>query len=245
MGCGGGLGAVVGGAAGFLAGGPAGAAIGAGLGMSAGGAMDAANAQEDALQAQQEMSAQQQEMWAQQLAQWNRIYGPAERNLGYYYSMVTPDQVTSLGLQNVQQEFQAQMKQTQKTMAQRGMGDTTAENQIMAGQRVDLAQARANVRLTAPAQLRAEQMSFLATGKGAQTNTYNSMTNALSQQANALSQQANVAGQQSAALMQGVGSLAGAGMQYYAMNPNMFSSGGQLPSLGIGGNFTPITGGII
>ena len=238
MGCGGGLGAVVGGAAGFLAGGPAGAAIGAGLGMSAGGSMDAANAQEDALQAQQEMS-------AQQLAQWNRIYGPAERNLGDYYSRVTPNQVTSLGLQNVQQEFQAQMKQTQKTMAQRGMGDTTAENQIMAGQRVDLAQARANVRLTAPAQLRAEQMSFLATGKGAQTNTYNSMTNALSQQANALSQQANVAGQQSAALMQGVGSLAGAGMQYYAMNPNMFSSGGQLPSLGIGGNFTPITGGII
>lgn len=206
-----------------------GAAISAVGGMM--GASEAASAQEAAVDAQSALA-------QQQIAQWNRIYGPVEENLSNYYSKVTPDQVTSLGLQQVQQEFQNQMKQTQKTMAQRGVGATTAENQIMAGQRTDLAQARANVRLTAPAQLRAEQMSFLATGKGAQTNAYNSMTNALSQQA-------NVAGQQSAALMQGVGSLASAGLQYYAMNPNMFSSGGQLPSLGIGGNFTPITGGAI
>lgn len=232
MGCGSSIGTIAGGVGGFMLGGPAGAAVGMPLGGTAGSMIDGPQQT-----AAGEAAAAQQQIAQQQMDQWNRLYGPVEQNLSNYYSKVTPDQVTSLGLQNVQKEFQNQMKQTQKTMAQRGVGATTAGNQLMSGQRMDLAQSRANVRLTAPAQLRAEQMSFLATGKGAQTNAYNSMTSALGAQGAAGAAYENQ-------LNQGIGNLAQAGMQYYAMNPNMFSST-QLPSLGIGGSFTPITGGTI
>lgn len=229
MGCGGGLGTVLGGAAGFMVGGPAGAALGASMGGSIGGGMDAASAQEDALNAQMGLA-------NAQMAQWNRIYGPVEKNLSDYYTKTTPDQATSLGLQKVQQEWQQQMQKTQQMMAQKGLAGTTPEAQMLSSQQMGLAQARATERIMAPERLRAEKMSFLATGKGTQQNAY-------SAQQSALQQQSQLAGQQSQSLMGGAGQLAQMGMQYYAMNPNMFNSSNQLPSLGIGGNFTPTNGG--
>lgn len=252
MGCGGSIGSIVGGVGGFLAGGPVGGLLGASLGGTAGGMLDGKpknpyeNQQNQVVQSQNQAAQAQIKMAQDQIDRWNKLYGPIENNLANFYAKANPSQIASLGLQRIQTEFQKATEKNRLMLAQKGLSGTSTEANINAMQNINLAEAKANERIQAPVRLREEQQGFLASGRGAQNTAFGMQQSAFGAQRSALGTQlGNLNSQAQTQMMleqqqsQGLGNLLGAGLQLYgqAQGMNRMTS---LPSLGIGGNFTPI-----
>ena len=110
--------------------------------------------------AQQNLANQQ-----QQLTQWNDIFGNTEQNLAKFYSSLTPEHYSALGIQSNQQASAKAKENITTTFAQKGLTGSGAE--LTALSNVDYATAKANAetRRTADEQTATKQMEWYAQGQ--------------------------------------------------------------------------------
>ena len=113
-----------------------------------------------------------------QYEDWKNVYGDVEKNLSNYYSNLSVESLTAMGLQNVQQEFQKAYKDIQETYARRGLTGSNVENYTLAQARLKNAENRAAIRVQAPAQVAQEKASFLNLGLGRRDNIAANVGNA-------------------------------------------------------------------
>lgn len=162
IGLGGIIGGIVGGAAGFSAGGPAGGfagfSAGASIGEAAFGGDDDTGSAGDALRAQQLEEARRQQ------AEWDKVYGPIQDKLAKNLRNMSLATVSALGLEGVEQEFEAAGVQIRQQVAQRGLEGSGLEQEFKSRAAISKAEAKAEVRAEAPAKLEAAQRSFLSLG---------------------------------------------------------------------------------
>jgi len=193
---------------------------------AAGDAADAsAAAQDRASQREYVVAMRQQDFNEQQYADWKAIYGDTEHNLGEYYNRLDPDKFASLGLQNIQREYQKSSENVQRTLAQRGLSGSGIEAASLTSLEAAKAQSMANTRTMAEDQVAQSQMNFLGLGLGQRTsiqgninNAYNNQIGVLQNQANQQGQRFLQASQQEAQAWNSFGNVIGQGMQAYAMN---------------------------
>lgn len=103
----------------------------------------------------------------EQYADWKAIYGDVQENLGAYYKELTPDRITSLGLENQQREYQNSVREMQKIFAQRGITPDSGINaSTTASMNFANARERARIRTEAPNAAAAEKLKFLGVGLG-------------------------------------------------------------------------------
>lgn len=112
-----------------------------------------------------------------QYKDWKAVYGSVQENLGRYYKSLTPERLTTLGLQNQQKEYQAAVADINKLTAQRGLEGSGLETATLAQARIGNAEARANIRTQAVDQVNQQKASFLSIGMG----TGNAMLNNIAQ----------------------------------------------------------------
>lgn len=149
----------------------------------------------------------------QQYKDFQDVYGDLQTNLGEYYKSLTPEKITSLGLQSQQQEFQQVDTQLKREFAQKGLSDSGAELAVRGNAAVQNATARATIRTNAAQNVAEQKLQFLGVGlgQGAQelgiiANSAGNVNNAFS---SAVASRTSIAG---GYLSQGT-NLAVAGMQ--------------------------------
>jgi len=113
-----------------------------------------------------QVAADQLDFQKEQYGDWKAIYGDLQTNLGDYYKSLTPERTTAMGLQNVQKEYQAAVKEIGTVAAQRGIAGSGLETSALVGARLDNAKNRATVRTNAPTQVAQEKAGFLSIGMG-------------------------------------------------------------------------------
>lgn len=156
------------------------------------------------------------EFQKEQYADWKAVYGDLQENLGNYYKSLTPERTTAMGLQNVQAEYQAAIKDINTTAAQRGIAGSDLETAAMNTARIDLAKNRATVRNTAASTVAQEQAGFLSIGLGQGTQMLQNVGSAYNTSVSSRTNLAgNYIGQQTAygqANINAMGDVVGAGM---------------------------------
>lgn len=137
----------------------------------------------------------------QQYSDWKAIYGSTQENLGKYYKSLTPERLTTLGLQNQQKEYQAAVADISKITAQRGLEGSGLETATLAQARLGNAEARANIRTTAVDAVNQQKAGFLSIGMGTGNamlsninNAYNTGVNSRTSMAQAYLGRANTLG---------------------------------------------------
>jgi len=126
---------------------------------------DQAQSSQEQAMAQQQAIADEQMAYQQELrSQWDQTFGSVERNLSDYYNNLSPEKLTTAGVQANQESFQAVQKQLQQTLAQRGISGTGVEAQGLTQLAVSQAQQDANVRVNAPQQVAQQQQGFYSLG---------------------------------------------------------------------------------
>ena len=110
--------------------------------------------------AQQNLANQQ-----QQLTQWNDIFGNTEQNLAKFYSSLTPEHYSALGIQSNQQASAKAKENITTTFAQKGLTGSGAELAALANVDYATAKANAETRRTAEEQSSAKQMEWYAQGQ--------------------------------------------------------------------------------
>jgi len=145
----------------------------------------------------------------QQYQDWQDVYGPIEDNLAEFYQNYDADQITSLGLQNIEQEYNASKSSLLKEMAQRGLDTSGLTAAGLTQLEASKASERANVRSQAPLQAAQAQQSFLGMGLGLESSLQQGVSGAYQSQQSIYSQQAQLQGQQAAVAAQGVGQAIG------------------------------------
>ncbi len=160
------IGSVIGGAVGGPIGASIGAAIGAGIeGQQAGEASGAASAAAAGARQLAAESAQERVDVAREfLADWESIYGGIEDNLSSFFSSLTPERFTALGLEAFQKEFQVAQTRISESFAQRGIPDSGLEISLDTLLEAKRAEVRAGIRTEAPFKVAEAQSKFLALG---------------------------------------------------------------------------------
>lgn len=136
----------------------------------------------------------------EQYKDWQSVYGELQENLGEHYKNLGPEKITALGLQQQQAAHQQSQDQIQRTMAQRGLGDSKFEAYAMTTADINNSNARAQIRATAEEKSALQKMSFLGIGLGQGTQMLGHVNNANNAGVNALSNQANMYNGQFASL---------------------------------------------
>ena len=179
------------------------------------GAASAAKASAAAGAAATAMSKEQIEFAKKQYEDWKKIYGPIETNLGEYYKNLTPEKLTSLGLQNQQKEFQIAQAATAQDMAQRGITDSGIDIAAQTNLKFQNATARATIRTDAEQKVAEQKLQFLGVGLGQGSGLLANVGNASATAVGAQTSLANAARSQytslSTANMSAMGDLVGAG----------------------------------
>ena len=206
------------------------AVIGAGASMYSGSkaaksadrASDRAAASADA---QTALGYEQLDFNKQQYDDWNAIFGDTQKTLANYYNTLNPDVFASIGLQNLEQEYTRSRTQLDTALAKRGItnsGITTNDLSTLEAARM---LGRAEIRNNATSQVKAEQMNFLAVGKGQQSqlqsginSSYSNMINSMGQQAANQYSLANNFTNQANQAYAGVGQAIGSGVNAYMMH---------------------------
>lgn len=151
--------------------------------MQAGEAQDAASAQQGAALASSERIAGEQMDWQkEQQAQWDSMYGPVEANLSEYYSNLTPERFTAMGVQSTAQSFQGLQEQLKESLAQRGISGSGIEAQGITDLTIAQAQREADIRASAPEAVAQQQQGFLQLGLNQKAGLQAGMQNAFGQQ---------------------------------------------------------------
>lgn len=156
-----------------------------------------------------------------QYQDWESVYGPVQDNLAEFYQNYDAEEVTSLGLQNIEREYNTSKDALVKEMSQRGLdisGLTAAGLTQLEGAK---ASEKSAIRSNAPLQAAQAQQSFLGMGLGLESSlqqgisgAYNAQTNLYGNQAAIYGNQAAIAGQGVSQGIAGIGSAVGT---YYTM----------------------------
>jgi hypothetical protein len=104
------------------------------------------------------------EFQKEQYEDWQNIYGDIQENLGEYYSDLNPDDLTALGLQNQQREFQRAVKTMEREAAQRGISGSGIEYAAKSTATFQNAEARARIRTEADERVAEQKLGFLGIG---------------------------------------------------------------------------------
>lgn len=179
----------------------------------------AAESQEQATKAASASAEAQLAFQKEQYQEWQDVYGPIQDNLAEFYNNYDAEEVTSLGLQNIEKEYTASKEVLIQEMAQRGMDTSglTAAGLTQLG--AAKASEKAAVRSNAELQAVQAQQSFLGMGLGLESSLQQGIAGAYQSQTALQSQAATAYGQQAAAASQGVGqaiSGIGTGIATYA-----------------------------
>lgn len=133
-----------------------------------------------------------------QYADWKDIYGDIQENLGEYYKNLDADDLTAMGLQNQQREYQAAIKTIERDAAQRGISNSGIEYAVKSAATFQNAERRAEIRTNADNQVAQQKLSFLGIGLGQGTamlgNINNAASNANSAFATGVNSRTNIAG---------------------------------------------------
>ena len=200
-----------------------GAASSASAAKSASKSANAANASADAAaQLQYDASSEQLAFSKQQYDDWQSIYGPIQDNLSSYYKNLSSDTVASLGIQNIEQEYNRSSQLLEQTLAKRGITNSGATTQGVTQLESARMLGRAEVQANAPMVAAQQKQGFLSIGLGAQQQAISGINNAYGNQVSVLGQQAgnNLAQaqnytNQAAAGYAGIGSSIGQGINTY------------------------------
>ena len=183
----------------------------------------AATASADAAaQLQYDASSEQLAFSKQQYDDWQSIYGPIQDNLSSYYKNLSSDTVASLGIQNIEKEYNRSSQLLEQTLAKRGITNSGATTQGVTQLESARMLGRAEVQANAPMVAAQQQQGFLSLGLGVQqqaisgiNNAYGNQVSVLGQQAgNSLAQAQNYTNQ-AAAGYAGIGSSIGQGINTY------------------------------
>lgn len=160
------IGSVLGGVVGGPIGSTIGGLIGSGIESSqAGGQADDASAAAAEARRKAALSSEEGVEVAQQfLAEWESIYGGIEDNLSSFFSSLTPERFTALGLETFQKEFQITQERISQSFAQRGIPDSGLEISLDTLLEAKRAETRAAIRTEAPFKVAEAQSKFLALG---------------------------------------------------------------------------------
>jgi len=208
------------------------AIIGAGASIYAGNKADKAAGRASDQQAQAQAAANQstQDQLAfnkQQYADWQATYGPIQDNLANYYNNLTPEHQTTLGIQNVQEQYQKSLQQVETNLAQRGL-DTSgimASTETQFG--IQAARDKAQVASKTPQQVAQQKSQFLGLGLGNQSalqgnisNSFSNISSNLQNQSAIYGQQAAVANQNANAAYGSLGNVVGGAVGAYTQATN-------------------------
>jgi len=203
-------GAIVGG----IYGGPQGAAAGYSIGSGVGGAIEGDEAQRDAERKAAKSRAEYMEHQKGIYKDWQEVYGSVEKNLSEFYQNLTPESLTTMGLQKVEQEFTKQQTDIQRSFGQRNIDSPAALVQILNQSEIAEAEARAGVRATAPFKVAEAKQAFVATGKGEKVAAQQGVAGAINQNTNFYMGEAEAYRQQTQQALsnigEGIGMAAGA-----------------------------------
>ena len=122
-----------------------------------------------------------------QYTDWKSIYGDLQTNLGEYYKNLTPEKITSLGLENQQREFQQVDTAIRRDLAQKGLSDSGIEAAVTSDVAFKNASARAAIRSTAEQTAAERKLGFLGIGLGQGTQMLGLIGNAAANTTNAFS----------------------------------------------------------
>ena len=203
------------------------AAIGAGTSYmgskKAGKQADAARKSADNSAAlQNEVSMEQLAFSKQQYDDWQSIFGPVQQNLSSYYKNLSPDTVTSLGLQNLEHEYTRSAQLLDQALAIRGITNSGATESGLTQLEQTRMLGRTQVRNDASNIIAQQQANYLNIGMGQQSQLQQGINNAYTQQMNihgqAYANQMNLARQQNDLAYKsaaGVGSSISSGINTY------------------------------
>ena len=206
------------------------AVIGAGASMYSGNkAAKAANKASDraaaSADAQTALGYEQLDFNKQQYDDWNAIFGDTQKTLASYYNTLSPEFFASTGLQNIEQEYTRSRTQLDAALAKRGISNSGVAVDDFSTLEAARMMGRADIRNKAETQVRAEQMNFLAVGKGQQSqlqanisNSYGNLANSYGNQASTQYSLANNYTNQANQAYAGVGQAIGSGVNAYMMH---------------------------
>jgi len=115
-----------------------------------------------------------------QYQDWKNVYGDIQENLGDYYKTLTPEKITTLGLENQQKEYQAVQTAITRELTQRGLTGSGVEAKDLTTAAVSNAVARAQIRSTAEDTANEKKMQFLSLGLGQGTQMLGTIANSAS-----------------------------------------------------------------
>ena len=161
----------------------------------------------------------------QQYDDWNAIFGDTQKTLASYYNTLSPEFFASTGLQNIEQEYTRSRTQLDANLAKRGISNSGVAADDFSTLEAARMMGRADVRNKAETQVRAEQVNFLAVGKGQQSQLQANMNSAYGNIANSYGNQANTQyglatnfTNQANQAYAGVGQSIGSGINAYMMH---------------------------
>lgn len=125
---------------------------------------------------------------------WQDVFGPIQKNLGDYYSNLSPDYFEAVGIQNFEEERALAETQMNENLAQRGITDSGLAAEFEQDSALNAATSRARIRTEAPLMAAKEKMNFLQVGLG--SNPAESMVGTLSRNTSRTAETAAYAGQQ-------------------------------------------------
>lgn len=173
------------------------------------GAKKAANAASDATDLALKLGKQQIALMKEgldfqkkQYDDWKLIYGDVEKNLGDYYKNLNANDITAMGLQNSQAEYQTAVREIKMEAAQRGASNSGMEFSTVSRAALDNAKNRADIRTKAPMEVAREKLNFLQIGLGQQGQINQGIVNAYGQVSNAYTNQISTQTQQAGQYLQ-------------------------------------------
>jgi len=132
---------------------------------------------------------------------WMAVYGPIQDNLSAYYGNITPEYYEAIGLEAIEGEYEVIRTDLERSLAQRGIEDSGLALSLEKDIAIQEAEAKADIRRTAPAMAAEEQSRFLQIGMGSDPSS--SVSTALARRSN-VSQQ--IAAESSKAAGEAIGS---------------------------------------
>lgn len=181
-----------------------------------------ADVQKQNAKAQANVSMQALEFQKKQYADWENIFGPIQQNLSSYYQNLNQDTITSLGIQNIEQEFSRSIQSLDENLAKRGMSNSGAMQQGFSDLEYQRAKGRAEIKIAAPGLVAKEQSGFLGIGMNQKSSLQQGVANSYATLGNVYGSQSMLAGsdaaeyrKQAASSYAGIGNSIGTGINTY------------------------------
>lgn len=166
----------------------------------------ASDAQGDATDAAVGMSKDQLAFDKQRYNDWKDIYGPLQEDIGSFYKNLTGQELSGKMIEEIQKSSQEADERITQNLAQRGMGGSGLEADLINKNTYTTEMLKAETRATADELAAEKKMKFLSLGLGQGQGIANSMS---ANSANAASAILNGGAAQSALIQGATGDLTG------------------------------------